>query len=145
MATSTTILLLLLLRDSGIRFRPVVWGFAGKTEFRAGAHGYDNEEPTMHALFMAAGPAFKRNFVALPFDNIDVYPLVGRVLGLRDPPANVRPNGTVAGVQQLLSTADKSAAGRPTPGASGRVTGRGTIWATVVALLPVAVSGRRHL
>lgn len=91
----------------------------------------------MRAMFMASGPAFKKNFFALPFDNIDVYPLVSRVLNLRDPPANVRPNGTMVGVQQLLSTGGKSVA--------GRLGGGGTMLAAAVALLPAAVGALRHV
>ena len=51
-----------------------------------GAHGYAIEEPTMHATFIASGPAF-RDHVALPaFDNVDVYPLLMRLLGLQPLP-----------------------------------------------------------
>lgn len=65
---------LLLDRDNG---RPFHGG---------GAHGYAIEEPTMHATFIASGPAF-RDHVALPaFDNVDVYPLLMRLLGLQPLP-----------------------------------------------------------
>jgi predicted AlkP superfamily pyrophosphatase or phosphodiesterase len=47
-----------------------------------GDHGYDPSEPDMAALFIAHGPAF-RSAVSLPsFDNIDVYPLLVRLLGV---------------------------------------------------------------
>lgn len=47
-----------------------------------GSHGYDPDLPSMRASFIAAGPAFARG-VRLPvFDNVDVYPLLMRLLGL---------------------------------------------------------------
>ncbi len=48
-----------------------------------GAHGYDPSDPTMRAVFVAHGPAFKSG-VALPvFDNVDVYPLLARLIGVK--------------------------------------------------------------
>lgn len=50
-----------------------------------GAHGYDNADPAMRSIFVAGGPAFRRG-VTLPIaDNVDVYPLLRRLVGL--PPA----------------------------------------------------------
>lgn len=58
----------------------------GRPFHRGGAHGYAPEEPTMHATFIASGPAFGKH-VALPaFDNVDVYPLLMRLLGLQPLP-----------------------------------------------------------
>lgn len=40
----------------------------------------------MAALFIASGPAF-RHGVALPtFDNVDVYPLLARLIGVKAQP-----------------------------------------------------------
>lgn len=51
-----------------------------------GSHGYDPELPSMAALFVADGPSF-RDGVRLPaFDNVDVYPLLARLLGVRPQP-----------------------------------------------------------
>lgn len=48
-----------------------------------GAHGFDPEDPMMRALFVAHGPSFKSG-VRLPvFDNVDVYPLLARITGVR--------------------------------------------------------------
>ena len=56
---------------------------ADKKELHLGEHGYDNTEPLMRALFIADGPAF-RNGVVLPgFPNVDVYPLLAKLLGIR--------------------------------------------------------------
>jgi predicted AlkP superfamily pyrophosphatase or phosphodiesterase len=48
-----------------------------------GAHGYDPFDPTMQAVFVAHGPAIKPG-VRLPvFDNVDVYPLLTRLIGVK--------------------------------------------------------------
>ncbi len=48
-----------------------------------GAHGYDNDLPDLQATFYAWGPAFKQHIQIQPFDNVDVYPLIAKILGLR--------------------------------------------------------------
>jgi predicted AlkP superfamily pyrophosphatase or phosphodiesterase len=48
-----------------------------------GAHGYDPFDPTMRAVFVAHGPAFKSGVVLPVFDNVDVYPLLTRLIGVR--------------------------------------------------------------
>ncbi|MDZ4373112.1 MAG: ectonucleotide pyrophosphatase/phosphodiesterase [Phenylobacterium sp.] len=48
-----------------------------------GNHGFDPNSPEMAAVFVANGPGF-RNGVALPtFDNVSVYPLLARLLGIQ--------------------------------------------------------------
>lgn len=47
-----------------------------------GSHGYDPALPEMRAMFVAHGPAFRRGVVLDGFDNVDVYPLLTRLLGL---------------------------------------------------------------
>ncbi|WP_372012960.1 alkaline phosphatase family protein [Pseudoxanthomonas sp. 10H] len=51
-----------------------------------GAHGYDPDAPSMRAVFIAHGPAFRQGAVLPPFDNVDVYPLLARLLGLSPQP-----------------------------------------------------------
>jgi predicted AlkP superfamily pyrophosphatase or phosphodiesterase len=51
-----------------------------------GAHGYDNASPEMAAVFVANGPAFKRGVTLPTFDNVDVYPLLARLVGVRPAP-----------------------------------------------------------
>ncbi len=55
-----------------------------------GAHGYDNQDPLMGALFIASGPAFRRGLVIPPFPNVDVYPLMMQLLGLPPEPNDGR-------------------------------------------------------
>jgi len=67
--------------------------------YSAGEHGYDNDDPTMRALFIARGPAFRRGLVVPAFDNVHVYPLLAHLLGI--PPA---PNdGDLAAVAGMLA------------------------------------------
>ena len=47
-----------------------------------GAHGYDNRYQSMMATFAAYGPVFKRGYTAEPFENIEVYNIMCRILKL---------------------------------------------------------------
>jgi len=47
-----------------------------------GSHGYDPALPSMRAVFIARGPAFRQGATLAPFDNVDVYPLLTRLLGI---------------------------------------------------------------
>jgi predicted AlkP superfamily pyrophosphatase or phosphodiesterase len=62
-------------------------------------HGYDNQDPLMHATFIASGPAFKKKLMAEPFDNIEVYGLLACALKIK--PANT--DGNVKHVQYLMT------------------------------------------
>ena len=56
-----------------------------------GAHGYDPEAPEMAALFIARGPAFRRGLRLPDFDNVHVYSLLARLLGLPGQPGDGDP------------------------------------------------------
>ena len=58
---------------------------AAMKDFNPGNHGYDPATPEMAALFIAEGPAFKARATLKPFDNIDVQPLMAKLLGLTSP------------------------------------------------------------
>lgn len=45
-----------------------------------GSHGYDNALPSMRAVFIARGPSFRQGEVIDAFDNVDLYPLLTRLL-----------------------------------------------------------------
>ena len=47
-----------------------------------GMHGYDPAYPDMAASFVAAGPELRSGVVLPAFDNVDVHPLLLRLLGL---------------------------------------------------------------
>ncbi|MGH9679104.1 MAG: ectonucleotide pyrophosphatase/phosphodiesterase, partial [Candidatus Acidiferrales bacterium] len=49
-----------------------------------GQHGYDpGIVPEMKAVFYAAGPDIRAGVMVAPFENVDVYPLIAKILGLR--------------------------------------------------------------
>ncbi|MDQ3618419.1 MAG: ectonucleotide pyrophosphatase/phosphodiesterase [Pseudomonadota bacterium] len=51
-----------------------------------GSHGFDPALPSMRALFIAHGPAFHRGVTLPAFDNVDVYPLLARLVGIKPAP-----------------------------------------------------------
>jgi predicted AlkP superfamily pyrophosphatase or phosphodiesterase len=51
-----------------------------------GSHGYDPALPSMQAVFVANGPAFAQGVRLPTFDNVDVYPLLTRLLGIAPEP-----------------------------------------------------------
>jgi len=64
-----------------------------------GEHGYDPEDPQMAALFVAHGPSFKHGVVLPAFDNVDVYPLLAKLVGVAP-----RPNdGALADIAPALA------------------------------------------
>jgi predicted AlkP superfamily pyrophosphatase or phosphodiesterase len=60
---------------------PHVFGQPGD-HFPIGEHGFDPAMPDMHATFYAWGPAFKPHQKIAGFENVNVYPLVAKILGL---------------------------------------------------------------
>jgi predicted AlkP superfamily pyrophosphatase or phosphodiesterase len=61
------------------RMRLLGWRIAG---FPRGGHGFDPREPSMHGLFVAAGPAVRSGVVVEAFENVHVYELLCRLLGV---------------------------------------------------------------
>lgn len=51
-----------------------------------GSHGYDPALPSMRALFVARGPSFAPGSRVAPFDNVDLYPLLTHLLGVKPAP-----------------------------------------------------------
>lgn len=47
-----------------------------------GSHGFDPAAPEMRAVFIANGPSFRSGAVLPAFDNVDVYPLLARLVGI---------------------------------------------------------------
>lgn len=60
---------------------PHVFGHP-KDHVPIGEHGFDPAIPDMHATFYAWGPAFKEHQKIPAFENVHVYPLVAKILGL---------------------------------------------------------------
>jgi predicted AlkP superfamily pyrophosphatase or phosphodiesterase len=66
--------------------------------YTGGAHGYDNAYTDMGAIFYAEGPAFKSNFTAEPFSNVEIYGIVAHLLGL-DPSQT---DGSIENVSEIF-------------------------------------------
>ena len=73
---------------------------APTTPFSRGEHGFDNNLPSMRALFIANGPAFARGQRIEDFDNVSVAPLLRTLLGL---PADPTLDGTDAPFRPVLT------------------------------------------
>ena len=63
-----------------------------------GQHGYDPRNRSMHAIFVAAGPAFKQGATVRAFENVHIYGALAKILGV--PP--VKNEGDQAIAQRLL-------------------------------------------
>jgi predicted AlkP superfamily pyrophosphatase or phosphodiesterase len=59
-----------------------------------GAHGYDPALRSMHGLFVASGPQFRKGATVAPIENIHLYSMMARVLGLRPAPNDGRLEAT---------------------------------------------------
>jgi len=62
-----------------------------------GAHGYDNYNSDMSAIFYATGPAFKKNFKIKELNNVDIYNLICRILDI-EPAKNDGNPGHIKGL-----------------------------------------------
>lgn len=78
-----------------------LWSIGTRTDPHGytGAHGYDNAFTDMNAIFYAEGPAFKENYSAAPFSNVEVYGIITEILGL-DPAAT---DGNLENVADIFS------------------------------------------
>jgi len=65
---------------------------AGKITGVRGQHGYDSQLMSMRAIFIAAGPAFKRGVTVAPFENVSIYTVLARILGVTAAPNDGDPS-----------------------------------------------------
>ncbi|MGB6200182.1 MAG: ectonucleotide pyrophosphatase/phosphodiesterase [Candidatus Acidiferrales bacterium] len=66
---------------------------AGRREYKkeVGVHGYDPYTmKEMHALFVAEGPDIRPGVTVPSFDNVNLYPLIAKILGLQIGPIDGR-------------------------------------------------------
>jgi predicted AlkP superfamily pyrophosphatase or phosphodiesterase len=52
-------------------------------DYSGGTHGYDIKNTDIHAIFYAAGPAFKQNYIHPSFQNTNIYSLLAYLLGIK--------------------------------------------------------------
>ncbi len=88
---------LLLIADEG-------WSIIDEGNFNpkwlsGGDHGYDNALWSMHAIFVADGPAFKSGYQFGTFKNINVYPLISEILGITPSPEI---DGDIENIRNIL-------------------------------------------
>jgi alkaline phosphatase D len=72
-------------------------GWPGAIKKEAGAHGYDNQNSDMHAIFYAMGPAFKQGYYP-SFENVNLYALMAFILKL----SPVKTDGNIGQVRYML-------------------------------------------
>lgn len=68
--------------------------------FNGGDHGYDNYHLDMHGIFIATGPSFKKGYRTGTVKNIDIYPMLCKILNL-NPKQNI--DGKIERIQAILS------------------------------------------
>ena len=68
------------------------------TRGEGGQHGYDPRSRSMHAIFVAAGPAFKQGVTVPAFESVHIYNALARILGV----PRVQNDGDPAVAQRLL-------------------------------------------
>lgn len=68
---------------------------------KGGAHGYDNADPEMLALFIARGPSFARGAKLPVFDNVAIAALLRATLGL---PEDADADGKLTDVKAALKS-----------------------------------------
>lgn len=81
------------------------WQFAFKPSHNNGAHGFDCTEEDMLVAFRAVGPDFKSAYEApytegepSAFRNVDIYPLVCKLLGIKPAPVD----GNLERIEKIL-------------------------------------------
>ena len=54
-------------------------------EMSGGNHGWDPASQSMHGIFFAEGPGFKKSKKLPTIENVNIYPAILKVLGLQIP------------------------------------------------------------
>ncbi|KAG8229292.1 hypothetical protein J437_LFUL011138 [Ladona fulva] len=72
-----------------------------------GVHGYDNAVESMHPIFLAWGPLIRKGYKIDPFNSVDIFPLVSKILNL----PHHRVNGTLYNIVNILKVDDPSSSG----------------------------------
>ncbi len=66
--------------------------------YTGGTHGYDIKNTDIHAIFYAAGPDFKKDYVHPSFQNTHIYILLAHLLGIKP----VATDGNFQTIQDML-------------------------------------------
>jgi X-X-X-Leu-X-X-Gly heptad repeat protein len=91
---------------TGPYFITATTNLQGPERVPVGAHGYDpTKVPEMKAIFFAAGPDIRSGVKVPPFENVDIYPFIAKILGLDITKLPTGPiDGTLAPLQSILSS-----------------------------------------
>lgn len=52
------------------------------SDYNGGNHGFDNSFLDMHGIFYAIGPSFKKNYKTGTIENVNIYPLLCKILNI---------------------------------------------------------------
>lgn len=74
---------LLLVADPGYTINTKDYFESRENYPSGGAHGFDNQEKEMHAIFVASGPDFKKGYQGKAFQNIHLYSLMCYLLEIQ--------------------------------------------------------------
>jgi predicted AlkP superfamily pyrophosphatase or phosphodiesterase len=74
---------LLMVADLGYTINTKAYFESRKNYPSGGAHGFDNQEEEMQALFVAEGPDLKKGYKMPAFENIDLYVLMAHLLDIK--------------------------------------------------------------
>lgn len=88
----------LIVADNGYTVNTKVYFDARPTYPTGGVHGFDNLDEEMWALFVAHGPAFKKGYKIEPFENINIYPVIAKLMGVE--PAEI--DGNLVEISDIL-------------------------------------------
>lgn len=77
-----------ILNANNIAYIHVLLTISVTNESHYGVHGYDNAEPSMHALFMAKGPLFAKGAKLKSVNMIDLYNLFCHILNIECGPTD---------------------------------------------------------
>ena len=70
----------------------------GDSPKKGGGHGFDPFDRDMHMVFYAAGPAFRKNYVQKPFQNLNIYLLICHLLDVEPAPND----GDMKAIRKML-------------------------------------------
>ena len=95
-----------------------------------GDHGWPAEKSKSYSVFFAHGPAFQKGLKVSPFNTVDLYPLMCKLLGIKPKPNN----GSLENVKMMLKEYAQPAS-KPTT--KGNVSKLGSHVPTILMVLSV--------
>lgn len=90
---------LLVIADRGYTINTKSYFDRNTSSPSGGTHGFDNQDKEMWALFLAEGPAFKKDVRIEAFENIHLYELMAKIMNL-EPAKN---DGNLNEISEILN------------------------------------------